>query len=149
VIGVDETRVVIVDRRDFDRLALDVLCQQTAGVTVSASVASVAEAARVLRAGGAIVLIGRQLLRVDGPAAVSQLRAAGAERVVVVGTSNRGRLSAEAVRVDADGVLERDGDGAAQAYALRGERGAVPRWAGDRGSSSRTAAAHRPRQAPH
>jgi DNA-binding NarL/FixJ family response regulator len=127
---VDDTRVVIVDRRDFDRLALDILCQQTSGVTVAASVASVSEAARVLRGGGAVVLIGRRLLRVDGPAAVSRLRAAGAERVVLVGTGDHGLLSAEAVRVDADGVLERDGDGAAQSYALRGEGGAVPRWAG-------------------
>ena len=121
---------MIVDRRDFDRLALDVLCQQTPGISVSATVASVPEAVRVLRGGGAVVLIGRQLLRVDGPAAVSRLRAAGAERVILVGTGNHGRLSAEAVRVDADGVLERDGDGATQAYAIRGQRGAVPRWTG-------------------
>lgn len=120
---------MIVDRRDFDRLALDVLCQQTPGVSVAASVASVPEAARVLRGGGAVVLIGRQLLRVDGPASVARLRAAGAARVILVGTGDHARLSAEAVRVDADGVLERDGDGASQARVLRGELGTVPRWA--------------------
>jgi DNA-binding NarL/FixJ family response regulator len=131
VTGVEETRVVIADRRDFDRLALDVLCQQTPGVTVSASVASLSEAARVLRGGGAVVLVGRQLLRVGGPAAVSQLRAAGAERVILVGTGNHGRLRPEAVRLGVDGILERDGDAGPQAAALRGEAGTVPRWAVD------------------
>jgi DNA-binding NarL/FixJ family response regulator len=131
VIGVEETRVVIVDRRDFDRLALDVLCQQTPGVSVSATVATVPEAARVLRGGGAVVLIGRQLLRVDGPAAVSRLRAAGAERVILVGTGNHGRLGPEAVRLGVDAVLERDGDAASQAAVLRGEAGTVPRWTGN------------------
>ena len=124
-------RVLIVDRRDFDRLALDVLCQQTPGVTVSASVASVSEAARVLRAGGAVVLVGRQLLGADGPAAVSRLRAAGAERVILVGTGNQGRLRPEAVRLGVDGILERDGDLLSQSAALRGEAGTVPRWAVD------------------
>jgi DNA-binding NarL/FixJ family response regulator len=131
VIEVDETRVVIADRRDFDRLALDVLCQQTPGVSVSASVATVPEAARVLRGGGAVVVIGRDLLRVDGPAAVSQLRAAGAERVILVGTGNRGRLGPEAVRLGVDAILERDGDAASHAATLRGESGTVPRWIGD------------------
>jgi DNA-binding NarL/FixJ family response regulator len=126
--GLEETRVVIVDRRDFDRLALDLLCQQTPGVVVSASVASVPDAARVLAAGGAVALVGRQLIRVDGPASVAQLRAAGAERVIVVGTGDHGHLRAEAVRVDADGVLERDGDPAAQTRVLQGESGTVPRW---------------------
>ena len=124
----DETRVVIVDRRDFDRLALDVLCQQTPGVVVSASVGSVSEAVRVLAGGSAAVLIGRQLLEADGPAPVSRLRAAGAERVILVGTGDHGRLAAEAVRVGADGALERDGGVASQAGVLRGESGTVPRW---------------------
>jgi DNA-binding NarL/FixJ family response regulator len=131
VIEVEETRVVIVDRRDFDRLALDVLCQQTTGVLVSASLGSVTDAVRVLRGGGAVVVIGRQLLRVDGPASVARLRAAGAQRVILVGTGDHGGLPAEAVRVDADGVLERDGDAESQARVLRGELGCVPRWAGD------------------
>lgn len=122
---------MIVDRRGFDRLALDVLCQQTPGVTVSASVDSVPEAVRILRGGGAVVVIGRHLLRVDGPAAVSRLRAAGAERVIMVGTDNDGRLGPEAVRLGVDAVLERDGDGDCQAAALRGESGTVPRWTGD------------------
>jgi DNA-binding NarL/FixJ family response regulator len=130
VTKVEDIRVVIADRRDFDRLALDVLCQQTPGVTVSASVANVPEAARVLRGGGAVVLIGRQLLRVDGPAAVSRLRAAGAERVIMVGTGNHGRLGPEAVRLGVDAILERDGDPASQAAVLRGESGTVPRWTG-------------------
>jgi DNA-binding NarL/FixJ family response regulator len=130
VIEVEETRVVIADRRDFDRLALDVLCQQTPGVSVAASVASVPEAARVLRGGAAVVLVGRQLLRVDGPAAVSRLRAAGAERVILVGTGNHDRLDPEAVRLGMDAVLERDGDAASQAATLRGESGTVPRWTG-------------------
>lgn len=131
MIEVDETRVVIVDRRDFDRLALDVLCQQTPGVTVAASVASVWDAVHVLRGGDAVVLIGRQLVRFEGPALVSRLRAAGAQRVILVGTGDHGQLLAEAMRVGADGVLERDGDAASQARVLRGESGTVPRFAGD------------------
>jgi DNA-binding NarL/FixJ family response regulator len=130
VIRVNGTRVLIVDRRDFDRLALDVLCQQTPGVIVSASVASVEDAVRALGGGGAVVLMGRQLLRVDGPASVARLRAAGAGRVILVGTDHGG-LRGEAVRVDADGVLERDGDGASLAHVLHGELGTVPRWAGN------------------
>lgn len=121
---------MIVDRRDFDRLALDLLCQQTPGVVVAASVGSVSEAVRVLAAGGAVVVIGRSLLRVDGPASVVHLREAGAERVILVGTDDHGRLGAEAVRVGADSVLERDGDAASQSAALRGASGAVPRWLG-------------------
>jgi DNA-binding NarL/FixJ family response regulator len=121
--------VVIVDRRDFDRLALEALCQDTAGVVVAASVASVSEAVRVLAGPGAVVLIGRQLLRVNGPASVSRLRVAGAERVILVGTGDHGRLGPEAVRLGVDGVLERDGDAATQARVVRGECGTVPRWA--------------------
>ena len=124
----DDTRVVIVDRRDFDRLALDVLCQQTPGVTVSASVPSVADGVRALGSEHAVVLIGRQLLRVDGPESVARLRASGASRVILVGTGALDGLRAEAVRVDADGVLERDGDGASLTRVLQGELGAVPRW---------------------
>jgi DNA-binding NarL/FixJ family response regulator len=131
VIGVEQTPVVIVERRDFDRLALDVLCQQTPGVIVSASVANVSDAVPVLGGGHGVVLIGRQLLRADGPASIARLRKAGAERVILVGTGDKSGLRAEAVRVDADGVLERDGDSATQAAALRGESGTVPRWVGD------------------
>jgi len=125
----DDTPVVIVDRRGFDRLALDLLCQQTPGVGVAASVASVTDAVGVLGGGGpVVVLVGRQLLRVDGPDSVARLRAAGAGRVILVGTGDHGGLRAEAVRVDADGVLERDGDTVSQAAVLRGESGTVPRW---------------------
>lgn len=127
----EEMHVVIADRRDFDRLALDVLCQQTPGVTVVASVASVADASCVLRGGGAVALVGRQLLRVDGAAAVSRLRAAGAERVIMVGTGNHGGLAVEAVRLGVDAILERDGDPTSQAAVLRGECGTVPRWTED------------------
>ena len=123
-----ETRVVIVDRRDFDRFALDLLCQQIPGVGVAASVASVTDAVGVLGGGAPVVLVGRQLLRVDGPDSVARLRAAGAGRVILVGTGDHRGLRAEAVRVDADGVLERDGDTASQAAVLRGESGTVPRW---------------------
>ena len=125
----DDTPVLIVDRRGFDRLALDLLCQQTPGVGVAASVASVTDAVGVLGGGGpVVVLVGRQLLRVDGPDSVARLRAAGAGRVILVGTGDHGGLRAEAVRVDADGVLERDGDTVSQAAVLRGESGTVPRW---------------------
>lgn len=127
----DETPIVIVDRRDFDRLALDVLCQHTPGVIVSASVPSVTDAVRVLGGRRAVVLIGRQLLRVDGPGSVARLRAAGARRVILVGTGAHNGLRAEAVRVDADGVLARDGDTSSQARVLRGEFGTVPRWLGN------------------
>jgi DNA-binding NarL/FixJ family response regulator len=125
--GLEETHVVIVDRRDFDRLALDLLCQGTPGVRVAASVASVRDAVRVLRAGEAVVLVGRQLLLFAGPALVSRLRAAGAQRVILVGTSHDERLQAEAVRVGADAVYTRDGDPASQTLVLRGESGTVPR----------------------
>jgi DNA-binding NarL/FixJ family response regulator len=131
VIEMDETRVVIVDHRDFDRLALDVLCQQTPGVIVSASVPSVTDGVCALGREHAVVLIGRQLLRVDGPDSVARLRAAGASRVILVGTRTTDGLRAEAVRVDADGVLERDGDGTSLADVLHGELGAVPRWLAD------------------
>lgn len=124
----DATHIVIVDRRDFDRLALEHLCRQTPGVDVAASVASVTDAVGALGRGDAVVLIGRQLLRVDGPDSIARLRTAGARRVIVVGTGNHGGLRAEAVRVDADGVLERDGDAASQTAVLRGENGTVPRW---------------------
>jgi DNA-binding NarL/FixJ family response regulator len=127
----DETPVVIVDRRGFDRLALDVLCRHTPGVRVSASVPSVTDAVHGLERAAGVVLIGRQLLRVDGPDSVARLRAAGARRVILVGTGTPDALRGEAVRVDADGVLEREGDGAGLARVLHGELGTVPRWAAD------------------
>ena len=127
----DETRVVIIDRRDFDRLALDVLCRHTPGVMVSASVPSVTDAVHGLESQDGVVLIGRQMLRADGPDSVARLRAAGARRVILVGTGTPDALRGEAVRVDADGVLEREGDGASLARVVHGELGTVPRWAPD------------------
>ena len=118
----------IVDRRDFDRLALEILCEQTPGVAVSASVASVAEAERALGRLRAVVLVGRQVLLADGPEVAARLRAAGAERFILVGTGDRDRLRVEAMRVDADGFLKRDGDGISQAWVLQGESDTVPRW---------------------
>ena len=127
----EETRVVIVDRRDFDRLALEILCHQTPGITVSASVASVSEAVRALGRLPAVVLVGRQALRVDGREATARLRTAGAERVIMVGTGNRDQIRVEAMRLDADGFLKRDGDGISEARVLRGESDTVPRWLDD------------------
>ena len=120
--------MVIVDRRDFDRLALEILCEQTPGVAVSGSVASVAEAVDALGRVPAAVLVGRQVLLADGPEVAARLRAAGAERVILVGTGDRDRLRVEAMRLDADGFLKRDGDGISQGRVLRGESDTVPRW---------------------
>ena len=78
--GGEDTRVAIVDRRDFDRLALEILCQQTPGVTVSASLASVSDAVPALGRLPAVVLVGRQALLADGSEAAARLRAAGAEQ---------------------------------------------------------------------
>ncbi len=124
VVGTDapqpgETRVVIVDRRGFDRLALEVLCEHAGRVTVAASVATVPEAVRPLEPGGAVVLIGRQLLLADGRASISRLRAAGASRVILVGTGDRDRLEVEAMRIGADGVLARDADTVSQRRVLQ------------------------------
>src|SRR5436305_4658530 len=125
----DDTRVVIADAREFDRLALEILCEDTGHVTVSASVGSVSDAVRALRRGAAVVLIGRRLLQAEGPASISRIRTAGAARVILVGTGDHGRLGIEALRVGADGVLARDGDDVSPARVLLGESGAVPRWA--------------------
>ncbi len=129
--GGEDTRVAIVDRRDFDRLALEILCQQTPGVTVSASLASVSDAVPALGRLPAVVLVGRQALLADGSEAAARLRAAGAVRVIVVGTGNRDQLRVEAMRVGADGFLKRDGDGISQARVMQGEWDTVPRWLDD------------------
>jgi DNA-binding NarL/FixJ family response regulator len=113
------TPVVIADRRDFDRLALELLCAQRTDVVVAASVATVTDAVQALaalRAG--TVLVGHQLALVDGVESVRRLRAAGAARVVLVGTGEPERLRREALRIDADGVLQRDGDPVAQLGTL-------------------------------
>jgi hypothetical protein len=124
----DVTRVVILDRRGFDRFALEILCEQAPGVTVAASVANVSEAVGVLARAGAVVLAGRQALLVEGPEPTARLRAAGAERVIMVGTGDRDWIRAEAIRVDADGFLVRNGDGILQAWILHGEAETVPLW---------------------
>jgi DNA-binding NarL/FixJ family response regulator len=127
----EDTRVAIVDRRDFDRLALEILCGQTSGITVSASVASVSEAVGALKRIPAVALVGRQALLAYGPEATARLRAAGAERVILVGTGDRDQLRVEAMRVDADGFVKRDGDDLSQTRVLRGELDTVPRWLDD------------------
>lgn len=123
------TAVVIADRRDFDRLALEVLCQHSQEVDIAASVTSVAEAVRAISGiSKPVVLIGRQLLVADGPQSIDRLRAAGAKRIIVVGTGEDDLLRPEAVRVGADGALRRDGDATSQLGVLVGRSGTVPRW---------------------
>lgn len=126
--------VVIADRRDFDRLALELLCDQLPQVVVAASASTVADALRALaRVEAAVVLVGGQLVRTDGPHAVSCLRAAGAIRIVLVGTADGDQLRLEAMRVGADGVLHRDGEALALLGVLRGVSGTVPRWHDEHG----------------
>ena len=126
--------MAIVDRRDFDRFALEMLCGQTSGITVSASVASVSDAVRALERVPAVALVGRQALMAYGPGATARLRAAGAVRVILVGTGDRDQLRVEAMRVDADGFVKRDGDGLSQSRVLQGESDTVPRWLDDAAS---------------
>ena len=127
-LSAEGTRVVILDRRGFDRFALEILCEQTPGITVSASVATVSEAVRAVGRPGAVVLAGRQALVVDGPEPAARLRAAGAERVIMVGTGDRGWVRVEAMRVNADGFLMRDGGCALDAGTVHGQADTVPRW---------------------
>jgi DNA-binding NarL/FixJ family response regulator len=122
------TQVVILDRRPFDRLALETLCEQTPGVTVAATAANMSEAVRALGRPGTVVLAGRQALLVDGPEPAARLRAAGAVRVIMVGTGDRDWVRVEAMRMNADGFLMRDGGCALEAGTLRGQADTVPRW---------------------
>jgi DNA-binding NarL/FixJ family response regulator len=122
------TQVVILDRRPFDRFALEILCEQTPGISVAASVGNVSEAMRALGRPGTVVLAGRQALLVDGPEPAARLRAAGAARVIMVGTGDRDWIRVEAMRVNADGFLMRDGGCALEAGTLRGQSDTVPRW---------------------
>ena len=69
-----------------------------------------------------------------GPGATARLRAAGAVRVILVGTGDRDQLRVEAMRVDADGFVKRDGDGLSQSRVLQGESDTVPRWLDDAAS---------------
>jgi DNA-binding NarL/FixJ family response regulator len=131
-------QVVILDRRTFDRLALQVFCLDQPGMAVAASVDDIADAAAALaRMDGAILLVGRQVVRAADLGVVGRLRRAGAYRVLLVGTGDPDRLRLEAMRVDADGVLQRDGDLVAQAAALRGEDGSVPRFTSSDGGHGR------------
>jgi DNA-binding NarL/FixJ family response regulator len=123
------TPVVIADRRGFDRLALEVLCQHSPGFEVAASVDDISAALSALgeiRSG--TVLVGSQLLRRDGRSAIARLRSAGASRILLVSTGEADHLLTDALRVDADGVLKRDGDVESQLDALNGQSGVVPRW---------------------
>lgn len=127
------TSVVIADRRDFDRLALEILCQHHPDVTVVASVSTIPDAVLALaRIERGVVLVGRQLLSTSGPRSVARLREAGAVRVVLVGTGEPNQGQLEAMRVGADGALQRDGEATAQLGVLAGESGTVPRWVDDR-----------------
>ena len=123
------TSVVIADRRDFDRLALEMLCQHHPDLAVVASVSTIPDAIRALgRVEHGLVLVGRQLLATNGPRAVARLREAGAARIVLVGTGEPNQGQLEAIRVGADGALQRDGEATAQLEVLAGESGTVPRW---------------------
>jgi DNA-binding NarL/FixJ family response regulator len=124
------TEVVILDRRPFDRFALEILCEQTPGITVAASVGNVSAATRALGSPGTVVLAGRQALLVDGPEPAARLRAAGAARVIMVGTGDRDWVRVEAMRMNADGFLMRDGGCALEEGTLRGQADTVPRWDG-------------------
>ena len=130
------TQVVILDRRPFDRFALEILCEQTPGITVAASVGNVSEATRALGGPGTVVLAGRQALLVDGPEPAARLRAAGAVRVIMVGTGDRDWVRVEAMRVNADGFLMRDGGCALEAGTLHGQADTVPRWRDDAGGTT-------------
>jgi hypothetical protein len=127
----DGTQVVILDRRPFDRFALEILCEQTPGITVTASVGNVSEAIGALGRPGTVVVAGRQALLVDGPDPAARLRAAGAARVIMVGTGDRDWVRVEAMRVNADGFLTREGGCALDAGTLRGQADTVPRWGED------------------
>lgn len=127
------TSVVIADRRDFDRLALEMLCQHLPDVTVVASVSTIPDAVLALaRIERGVVLVGRQLLSSSGPTSVARLREAGAVRIVLVSTGEPNQGQLEAIRVGADGALQRDGDTTAQLAVLAGESGTVPRWVDER-----------------
>lgn len=111
--------MVIVDRRDFDRFALELLCAQQPDLAVVASVATIDDAALALAGLPACtVLLGRQLVIAGGDESVNRLRTAGAARIILVGTGNPERLRTEALRMGADGVLQRDGDTLAQLSTL-------------------------------
>jgi DNA-binding NarL/FixJ family response regulator len=124
--------IVILDRRAFDRLALRALCEGHADFRVVATAADIDEGERILTncQGEAIVLVGRLLIPDEGPEKVARLRSANpTARIILVGTGDEDRLRIEAVRVEADGFLRRDGDANDQLEAISGQSSAVPRWA--------------------
>ena len=123
-------QVAILDRRGFDRSALAALCSEDDRLTVVLTGGDATAVVRALRVDReSVVLVGRTLLREDGPATIALLRRSPADpRVVVVGLGGEDSLMLEAVRVGADGFLERDGDSQGQLAAIHGKWGAVPRW---------------------
>lgn len=130
--------VVIIDSRVFDRSALNRLCDEDPALRVLAVVEDPRAACLALRRcqGEAVVLMGQGLLREAGAPAVAALRRLGDDpRVVMVGVGDPNDLRLEAIRLGADGVLQRDGDGETQLAAIRGEDGAVPRWGREAPSS--------------
>jgi len=126
--------VLIVDRRGFDRSALSALCGEDEQLRVVAATDDSAEACQVLSTsfGSSVVLLGRTLVRRDGPDVVTRLRACDPDlRIILVGIGEDQSLRLEAVRIGADGFLRRDGDPSVQLATIRGEDGAVPRWNGE------------------
>ena len=133
------TDVVIIERRAFDGSALRSLCEVDSPLKVAA-VATSPDADDVRRAlsdpeGNTVVVIGRTLLREQGPELVARLRHVGAVRVLLAGIGDEAALKLDAVRVGADGFIRRDGEYASQLAAIRGQDGAVPRWEGNGGPS--------------
>lgn len=123
--------VVIVDSRIFDRSALSLLCGEDPSLRVIAMVEDAQRARNALARsqGNVVVLVGQGLLRGAGAPIVAALRCSTHNlRVVMVGIGEPNDLKLEAIRLGADGVLQRDGEAATQLAAIRGEAGAVPRW---------------------
>ncbi|HEY0387884.1 MAG TPA: hypothetical protein VGC71_05560 [Gaiellales bacterium] len=110
-------RVVICDRRQFDRAALRALCSHDANLHVVGDTPHTAELPELLAGHGrAVLLIGRSTVREEGAALLGRVRAGHpGVRIVLVGVS--GEAAAEA---GADGFLARDGELADQLAAVNG-----------------------------
>ena len=91
--------MVIVDRRDLNRLALE-FCASKPPVTGVGKRRERVGGSACARPAPRVVLVGRQALLAYGPEATARLRPAGAERVILVGTGNRDQIRVEAMRVD-------------------------------------------------